>query len=96
MKNIRVKEQVRVIAVKRHNQEGKRVLDFYFVLPNGQELYAFTRKFTFTTYNMMKSGMRLNALVDTKSKHTDIMNLVKYTKRMLPYFVEEYVLLVSA
>lgn len=84
-----VKTNVMVIAVK--NFKGRDKLnDYYLVLPNGEKIYAFSRKYTDNTYKMCKGGVRLNDLLCKKSHDTAIMNLVKRMKFMLPYFMEEY------
>lgn len=84
-----VKTNVLVVAVK--NFKGKdKLTDYYWVLPDGEQIYAFSRKYTDNTYNMCKGGIRLNDLLCTRKNDEGIMRLVKRMKFMLPYLKEEY------
>ena len=84
-----VKTNVLVIAIK--NFRGKeKLIDYYLVLPDGEKIYAFSRRYTDNTYKMCKGGVRLNDLLTKKSHDTAIMYLVKRMKFMLPYLKEEY------
>ena len=86
---VMVKTNVWVVAVK--NFKGKdKLLDYYLVLPDGERIWAFSRKYTDNTYRMCKGGMRLNDLLTTRKDDTGIMALVKRMKFMLPYLKEEY------
>ncbi|MCR5847638.1 MAG: hypothetical protein K6G75_05915 [Lachnospiraceae bacterium] len=84
-----VKTNVLVIAVK--NFKGRdKLIDYFLLLPDGESIYAFSRKYTDNTYRMCRGGVRLNDLLTKKSHDTGIMNLVKRMKFMLPYLKEEY------
>ena len=84
-----VKTNVLVLAVK--NFKGRdKLTDYYLVLPDGEKIYAFSRKYTDNTYNMCKGGMRLNDLLCTKRHDAGVMALVKRMKFMMPYFKEEF------
>lgn len=84
-----VKTNVWVIAVK--NFKGKdKLTDYYLVLPDGKQIYAFSKLYTDNTYKMCKGGVRLNDLLTKRTHDTGIMSLVKRMKFMLPYLKEEY------
>ena len=86
---IMVKTNVLVVAIK--NFKGKdKLLDYYLVLPNGERIYAFSRKYTDNTYHMCKGGIRVNDLLTTRKNDAGVMALVKRLKFMMPYFKEEY------
>ena len=44
------------------------------------------------TYDLCKSGIRVNDLVSRRTRDTAVMNLVNYTNLMLPYLAEIYCL----
>ena len=70
-----VKTNVFVIAVK--NFKGRdKLIDYFLLLPDGERIYAFSRKYTDNTYRMCRGGVRLNDLLTKKSHDTGIMNLV--------------------
>ena len=84
-----VRTNVLVIAVK--NFKGKdKLIDYYLILPDGEKIYAFSRRYSDNTYKMCKGGVRINDLLTKKSHDTAIMYLVKRMKFMLPYLKEEY------
>ena len=84
-----VKTNVWVVAVK--NFKGKdKLTDYFLVLPDGERIYAFSRRYTDNTYKMCRGGIRLNHLLCKKTDDTGIMALVKRMKFMLPYLKEEY------
>ena len=84
-----VKTNVLVIAVK--NFRGKdKLIDYYLILPDGERIYAFSRRYTDNTYKMCKGGMRLKDLLAKKSQDTAIIYLLKRMKFMLPDLKEEY------
>lgn len=48
---------------------GKSILiDYYIEIPNEDSIYAFSKRYTNTTYDMCKSGVRVNKLICTKIK----------------------------
>ena len=84
-----VKTNVWIKGIK--NFKGRdKLTDYYLVLPNGEEIYAFSRRYTDNTYNMCKGGMRLNDLLTKKTHDAGVNALIKRMKFMLPYFKEEY------
>ena len=84
-----VKTNVWVIAVK--NFKGKKkLLDYYWVLPDGERIYAFSKPYTDNTYRMCKGGMRLNDLLCVRKADEGVMALVKRMKFMVSYLKEEY------
>lgn len=89
MKKMRTKENIRLVAVK-NNRNYDRKMDYYLVDSKNHRMYAFTRSYTNSTYNLCKSGIRVNQLLSVKTDNKAIMNLKKYMKLMLPYFAEEY------
>lgn len=96
MKKIKLNNQVKLIAIKNFRGEDK-LIDYYLVLPGEQEkIYAFSKIYTHTTYDLCKSGVRVNDLMIMKSRNSSVMRLVKYLKFMMPYFVEYYCIPVVA
>ena len=70
------KTNVLVVAVK--NFKGKdKLTDYYLILPNGEQVYAFSKKYTDNTYKMCKGGIRLNDLLVMKRHDEGVMSLVK-------------------
>lgn len=89
MKKIRVENDVQLRGVKKVS--GKSILiDYYIEIPNEDSIYAFSKRYTNTTYDMCKSGVRLNKLICTKTRNQAVMQLVNYTRFLLPYLTEEY------
>lgn len=95
MKKIKVTEQVKVIGVKNFKGEGKWI-DYYIVVPGQERMYVFSRRYTHSTYNMCKAGVRINQILTKKSRDTGVMRLVKYLRVMMPYLTEYYDLPVVA
>lgn len=89
MKPLRIGNNINLIGIKNFKKRDK-LIDYYLVLPDQTKLYAFSRTYTHSTYNMCKSGILVNELLGTRSRDTSIMRLVKYTNVMMPYLVEEY------
>lgn len=85
----KVADNVKLVGVKNFGGKDKLV-DYYFSIPNGTRIYAFSKIYTDHTYNMCKSGIRVNKLITIKKHDKGIMHLVDYTKFILPYFIEEY------
>ena len=84
-----VKTNVLVIGVK--NFRGKeKMTDYYWILPTGEKIYAFSSRYTDNTYKLCKGGIRLNDLLCKKTHDIGVMNLVKRMKIMVPYLKEEY------
>ena len=89
MKRIKVAEQVKMIGVKNFKGEEK-LIDYYIVVPGQEKMYAFSKIYTHGTYDMCKSGVRINQLLTKKTRDTGVMRLVKYLKVMMPYLTEYY------
>lgn len=89
MKRVFVANDVRMIGVKKGAGVDKKV-DYYITIPGQGQVYAFTRTYSPNTYLMTRAGIRVNDLLTTRSKDISVMRLVKYTRYMMDYFVEEY------
>lgn len=61
-----------------------------------ERIYAFTRPYTDGTYEICKSGIRVNDLSTMRTRDKAVMKLVKYLNVMLPYLREYYDLPVGA
>ncbi len=86
-------EQVKLIGIKK---EGRKLVDYYIVQPGCKMIYAFTKPYTKRAYDLCKSGISIKTLLCKKSKDTSVMGLIRYTAYMMPYFMEEYELIVVA
>lgn len=89
MRHITLKENVLLLAEKK-NIYGKRILDYYILVPEKQKIFAFRRKFSMGTYNLCKNGIRMNKLTHVRTRDKSIMNLVNHIGIMLPYLAEYY------
>lgn len=90
MKKIRLENNVTIKGIKNFEGKEKRI-DFYILIPKKQGLlYAFSKAYSSSIYDLCKSPMRINKLICMKSRNEKIMNLVQYTQLLLPYLVEEY------
>lgn len=95
MKKIILEEQVKIKGVK--NYRGKdKLIDYYIEIPGKSKLYAFSKVYTQHTYDMCKSGIRVNELSVKRSRDRGVMRLVNYLNVMLPYLSENYELPVIA
>lgn len=91
MKKVRVADDVRIIGVKNFSGREKLV-DFYVQVPNQAKIYAFSKTYTNNSYNLCKSGIRVNDLLSRRTRDTGVMRVVKYMNVILPYLAEEYAL----
>lgn len=89
MKRVRVDNKVKLVAKKNFAGEDK-LIDYYIQLDNNERIYAFSKAYTNNSYDLCKSGIRINDLTKRRSHDTGIMRLVNYTKFILPYLAEEY------
>ncbi len=89
MKNIKMEKNVKVVAQKNFKGE-KKMIDYYLVTESHEKIYAFTRKYANSTYELCKAGIRVNDLLTFRSRDTGVMCLVKYTRIIIPYLAEEY------
>lgn len=88
MKKMKVKNNIFLVA--RKSKKDRKQLDYYLQMPTGKYEYAFTRRYSGTCYEICKSGIPLNTILCSKKKNTAFMEMVKYLKFMMPYFVEYY------
>ncbi len=84
----KVSDKVKLICYKRMSG-SEEVMDFYLVHPKWGREYAFTRKYTRGTYDLVKHGIPVKELLMTKKKDKMTMCLVKYMGIMVPYFLDE-------
>ncbi len=83
-----ISNRVKVVGFNRM-LGSKEVVDYYLINNKGDREYAFTRRYTKNTYNLVKGGIQVKQLLQTKSKDKMIMGLVNYMSLMIPYFMEE-------
>lgn len=89
MKKIILEEQVKILGVK--NFEGKeKLIDFYIEQPGKARIYAFSKVFTQNSYDLCRSGVRVNELSCKRARDKGVMRLVNYLNVMLPYLTEYY------
>ena len=86
MKQTKLDNQTKLIATKNNRDE----INYYILTSKNEKLYAFTRPYSMKTWNLCKSGIRLNELMSKRTSHEGIMLLVKYAKYIMPYLCEEY------
>lgn len=90
MKKIKDANSVRIIGVKNFEGEDK-LIDYYVTSPERQEkIYAFSKIYTNHSYELCKSGIRVNDLVCVRSRDTGVMRLVNYARLIIPYLTEQY------
>jgi hypothetical protein len=89
MKKVFVANDVKMVGVKTGSGVDKKI-DYYVNIPGQGRIYAFTRKYSPNTYRISRAGIRVNELLTTRSKDISVMRLVKYTRYMMEYLVEEY------
>lgn len=94
MKQIRLKGYVNLLGEVRGKGRNRKI-DYFLLSADGEKNYAFTRCYTNHTYELCKSGIDVNSLLSKRTRDTGIMNLIKYTKLILPTLVEEYSLQTS-
>lgn len=95
MRRVYLDNNMTLIGVKNFKGNGMSV-DYYLVTKDNERLYAFTNIYTRNSYNLCKSGIRVNDLVGKRTRDTGVMRLVKLTNRMLPYLSELYELPLAA
>lgn len=89
MKKVRLPESICLIGIKNF-EEKERKVDYYMRLPYGEPIYAFFRKYSNSTYDLCKSGIRINDLMRVKSKDYSIMRLVGQENRIIPFLADYY------
>ena len=95
MRHITLRENV-LLEGRIKNQNGKWLIDYYIVIPDQKKVFAFRKHYTKGTYELCKSGIRVNELTTLRSRDRAIMKLVEYMNRMLPYLVDYYEIPVGA
>ena len=95
MKKVIVKEHLQLIGIKNFKGENK-MIDYYIIYPGRERIYAFSKKYRQNTYDLCKSGIRINDLSTRKTRDRGIMNLVDYLNIMLPFLCDYYDLPVVA
>ena len=86
MKKIKIDNQTKLIATLNNRNE----INYYIVTAKNEKFYAFTRVYTTKTWELCKSGIRLNELLHKRTSNEGVMLLVKYAKYIIPYLYEEY------
>ncbi|MCQ2505888.1 MAG: hypothetical protein MJ113_01780 [Lachnospiraceae bacterium] len=89
MKKINVKEQVWLVGEMGYKDE-KRIITYYIETPNHEMKYAFSQRYSHTTYDLCKTGIRVNELVHIRSNNPMVMKLVERTKKIVPYLADFY------
>ena len=80
----------RITIVGYNRMRGpEEVIDYYLYHPKWGKEYAFTRRYSLDTYNLVKGGIPVKRLLQIRSKNKRTMMLVKYLGLMMPYFMEE-------
>ena len=87
-KYTQVLDKVKVVGYSRM-KGSEEVVDFYLTHPKWGRAYAFTRRYTKKTYDLVKRGIPVKQLLHTKSRDKMTMMLVKYTGLMMPYLIDE-------
>ena len=93
-KKITLQGNVKLVAVKRFCGK-EQMLDYYIVVSQQKRIYAFSRKYYHSSYELCKSGIRINTLICKKCDNKAVMGLVEHLNRILPYLTEYHELPVS-
>lgn len=86
MKRTKINNQTKLIAEKNYRNE----INYYILTSQNEKLYAFTKPYSMKTWDLCKSGIRLNELMSKRTGHEGVMLLVKYVRYIMPYLCEEY------
>ena len=89
MRRTFVSKNIRLSAVKNFGGKDKLV-DYFIEQPGKPKIYAFSKAFTQNTYDLCKSGIRINDLCIKKSRDRGVMRLVNYLNLVLPHLCEDY------
>lgn len=90
MKKINVIQKVKLQGVVSFDTNGKRWIDLYILMPNGERVYGFRKSYSTRVFELCKNGIPVNDLIQIKTKTKSIMRLVDHTKVMMPYFMDYY------
>ncbi len=85
MERSKINGKIKIVSVK-----NNKITDFYLIMPDGTKEYAFSRKFTTSTYDLCKAGIRVRDLTAIKSRNHAVMDLVKYTEHTILYLQDYY------
>ncbi len=83
-----ISNRIKVVGMNRMNG-CQEVIDYFLISPYGIREYAFTRKYTRKTYDLVKGGIAIKQLLQIRSKDKATMKLVSYLSLMMPYFMDE-------
>ncbi len=83
-----ISNRIKVVGINKMTGR-QEVVDYYLVSSNGKKEYAFTRKYTRKTYDLVKGGISVKRLLQVRTKDRATMKLVNYLSLMMPYFMEE-------
>lgn len=95
MKKLYTNNNLRLIGLKNFKGQDRRI-DYYLITTDNNRLYAFTNVYTNHSYDLCKSGIRIDDLISKKCRDEGVMRLVRSANRMIPYLVELYGLPVAA
>ena len=91
MKRVNVARNIKLVGVKNFNN-SRRMVDYYVITGSGDRLYAFSRLYTKSAYDLCKSGTSITDLLSKRTRNIAVMNLVNYLRFMMPCLCEEYAL----
>ncbi len=91
MKRVNVAKNIKLVGVKNF-RKARRMVDYYLVTGNGERLYAFTRSYSNGSYDLCKSGIRVEKLLSMRTRDDGVMNVIDYLKLVMPCLCEEYAL----
>ena len=89
MKRVNLNNRVKMQAIKNFKNEDK-LIDYYVINADGTRIYAFSKRFTYNSYDLCKSGIIINDLLSIRSRDTGITQLVRSANRMMGYLADEY------
>lgn len=88
MKKYQQYNDLRLRGIKKDSSRPRVIT--YLLCNRKDSVYAFSRDFTKSTWDLVKSGIRVDTLLGYKTRDASIMNLVKCSKRLIPYLVDFY------
>ena len=89
MKRVNLARNIKLVGVKNF-KKGRKMVDYYLVTGNGDRLYAFSRAYTKSSYDLCKSGIVVTDLLSKRTRNVAVMNLINYLRFMMPCLCEEY------
>ena len=88
-RKLTISNVLKITGFKRRNGKN-RVIDYYLENNSGDKVYAFTRRYSNRTYEIVKGGAPVIKVLGIRSKDHSVMNLVNYLTFMMPYFVKQF------